>query len=195
MEAHNKKKRKEDFERERLTLEQDISEKTQHLEYLYNRKKMLKKQAEEEDCRIREERTRFQGLVDLLSADAKERYYNFQTIISNLQAEMEKLQQELERLTEKKIELGRLVVDSELRASAVSMYMELIEAQEKRNAVLKQMRLQESEDDERERLLCEANKEKEETVALEEKIGAASQEIQLLHEDLCETQPRSNNVS
>lgn len=172
------------LEDELRSMKRENEDDSARIESIYNRRREAERVVGELEQKIDDERNKAQRLIESLSPDLRDRYEKFQRLNSQLQTEMEGLQFQLDDLNSRKSELYDKVSRSELKKKAAELEEELLEAEEKRDTLLKEAESQESPEEERERLLNQVKVDNAEISTLERQISETNDLIRQIQEEI-----------
>lgn len=172
------------LEEELKTLTKENASDSERIEMIYNRRREAERQVGDLEQKIEEERNKAHHLIESLNPQLRERYVAFQSQSNDLQRDMERLQNTLDELSSRKSELYDRISRSELKKKAAEMEEELLEAEEKRDALAKESKSQETPEEERERLLAQVKIDNTEITTLERQIGEISDQIRLAQDEI-----------
>jgi intraflagellar transport protein 74 len=172
------------LEEELKILKKDNTSDSERIELIYNRRRDSERQVSELEQKIEEERNKAHSLIESINPHLKERYETFQSQNTQLQGTMERLQMTLDDFNSKKSELYDRICRSELKKKAAEMEEELLEAEEKRDALLREAHSQETPEEERERLLAQVKIDNLEITTLERQIAEISDQIKKAQEEI-----------
>ncbi len=168
------------LEEELRSMKRENEDDSSRIESIYNRRRESERVVADLEQKIDDERNKAQRLIESLSPNLRGRYETFQKLNSQLQSEMEGLQ----FLNSRKSELYDKVSRSELKKKAAELEEELLEAEEKRDNLVKESESQESPEEERERLLNQVKVDNSEISTLERQISETNDLIRQIQEEI-----------
>ncbi|CAG7821192.1 unnamed protein product [Allacma fusca] len=178
-------------EKDKSQLEEELKQLTdenriesQRIETIYNRRREAEKQVQDLEDKIQEERSKADSLIQSLPNQLREKYETLQVTHSHLSSEMEKLQRTLDEQNVRKADLYDKIAKSELKRRAAQYEEELLEVEEKLEALEKDQQSKETPEQERERLLNQVKQDNSEIATLERQITEASDQLRMTQEEL-----------
>ncbi|XP_067002650.1 intraflagellar transport protein 74 homolog isoform X2 [Anabrus simplex] len=164
------------------------NEEASQIDQLFAQRQQKEEIIKQLEMEIEQERHMAQNLLEAMSPPLKERYSDLQHTSTQLQQQMEVLQQQLDSLTARKNSLEDQISVSQIKQEAVRLHHKLLDAEDKRAALIAEEKTRATPAQEREQLFQRVKEDNAEMATMDRQIAELKESIRKKQEELEQTE-------